>query len=181
MSAYLKPVFFFIWIDGLDAHSFGTLLHVDLDFLRERLRLLARARLHANRRGNLHVAPRLPVDAHFSKLVLHAHRLSRTQRHRFLKIFRHFFLAAICSHRRSLRRKTHRAQQSRYRGATPCSFARTPTGLIHYFLASNISSSVRCFSWYIASNWYRSCAFDGFNPACARKSAIALSSTSSFS
>src|SRR5690242_917973 len=114
--------------------------------------------------------------------MLDVHRLARSERHGFLKILRHLVLRAVGRNGALLRReKDYSEQQSCHCGSTPCSFAKIQPGLIHYFLASKTSSSVFCFSWYIASNWYRSCAFDGFNPACARKSSIALSSKSSFS
>ena len=46
----------FIRIDRLDLDSPGGLLHFDLDFVRERLRLVSRIRLYANCRRDFHLA-----------------------------------------------------------------------------------------------------------------------------
>ena len=43
-------MFFFVRVIRFDAHAFARLLHINLNFLREGFRLVARAGLHANRR-----------------------------------------------------------------------------------------------------------------------------------
>src|SRR5438045_5651997 len=140
---------FFVRVIRFDAHALARLLHINLNVLREGFRLVARAGLHANRRGDFHLPAGLAVETDLAKLVLNAHGLPGAQRHALLKIFRDLLLSICAKHR--LTREEH-GEHARNWCEMQQSSPKNGLGAIHRCLASKTSSSVRCFSWYMASN-----------------------------
>src|SRR5437016_9810283 len=142
-------MFFFVRVIRFDAHAFARLLHINLNLLREGFSLVARVGLNANRRGDFHVSARLAVDTDLAKLVLDAHGLPGAQRHALLKVFRDLLLSICAEHR--LTREEH-GERARNWCETQQSSPKNGLGPNHRCLASKTSSSVCCFSWYMASS-----------------------------
>src|SRR5713101_1267914 len=148
-----KPSVFFFGINGLDAHAFARLLHFNLDFLREGFGFFAGAGLRANGGGDFDVAAGFAMKLHFPELVLNADGLAGAQRHGLLKILGNLLLTRIGRPRGFPREQEQRGEHSRNRCETQQSSPMKGRGGNHGFLASKTSSSVRCFSWYMASIW----------------------------
>ena len=92
------------------------------------------------------------MDTDLAKLVLDAQGLSGAQCQGLLKIFRDLFLGDICREHRLCREEKRREGQS----CNCCETQQSPPidglGAIHRCLASKTSSSVCCFSRYMASS-----------------------------
>ena len=89
------------------------------------------------------------METDLAKLVLDAHGLPGAQRHALLKVFRDLLLSICAEHR--LTREEH-GEHARNWCEMQQSSPKNGLSAIHRCLASKTSSSVRCFSWYMASN-----------------------------
>ncbi len=149
----MKPFLLFLGINRFDAHPFASLLNFDFDFLREGFCFLVRTGLCADGRRNLDVAARFAVEADTSELVLDVHRLACAERHCLLEIPGHLVLRRGCAACGLSCGEQQRGEQSCNRCETQRLSLVIWKMANHYGLASKTSSSVCCFSWYMASNW----------------------------
>src|SRR4029077_10562180 len=78
--------------DGAHADAFASLLHIDLDFLRGLVGLLAGMRLYANGGRDFYLAIGFAVDADLAALVFDAEGLAGIERQSLLKVARNFLL-----------------------------------------------------------------------------------------
>ncbi len=144
--AQVKPFPFFFGINGFDAYAFAGLQNFDLYFLRERLGLLMRAGLCADRGGDFDVPAGFAMEPDLAELVFDADGLAGAQRHGLLKISRDLLLCQIRGKRGLCSDEKQRRKNSRDRCETQKSVPRCGYGGVHCFLASRTSSSVCCFS-----------------------------------
>src|SRR5262249_9043918 len=169
-----------LWINRADVHAVAFFFDLDLDFLEKFLRLAGIRILHPDGRGNFGLAPAFAADRHFAEPVVKAQALITAEGHGFLKIARDLILRrAFCKDRRDRHRQCRGDKETgaARRGET----GKVLGSVTHCCFASKTSSSFSCFSWYIASSWRRRWPLAGLMPACIFKSAMALSSTCSFS